>query len=186
MRRIGPMGRLLESLNDELIRFIGEQKVFFVASATADSRINLSPKGLDTFRVLGPNRVAYLDLTGSGNETAAHVRRDGRLTVMFCSFSEKPLILRLWGKASVVRQNEPAWADLIGLFPDLPGTRQIIVLDVAGVQTSCGFGVPEMDVRRERTMLPQWAEKKGPEGIAEYWRKKNVETVDGLPTGLFD
>jgi hypothetical protein len=180
------MGRLLESLDDELVRFIGEQSVFFVASATAESRINLSPKGLDTFRVLGPNRVAYLDLTGSGNETAAHVLHDGRLTVMFCAFSGKPMILRLWGKARVVRSRDAEWAGMVALFPELPGTRQVIVLDVVGVQTSCGFGVPEMAVERERTMLPEWAEKKGREGIAQYWQKKNVETVDGLPTGLLE
>src|SRR6476659_5894024 len=128
------MGRLLESLDGALIGFIGEQRVFFVASATADSRVNVSPKGLDTFRVLGPNRVAYLDLTGSGNETAAHLLHDGRLTIMFCAFSGKPMILRLWGKGRVVGAGGGEWEELVGLCPEMPGTRQVIVLDVAGVQ----------------------------------------------------
>src|SRR3954462_9298823 len=111
------MGRLLESLDEALIGFIGEQRVFFVASATADSRVNVSPKGLDTFRVLGPNRVAYLDLTGSGNETAAHLLHDGRLTVMFCAFAGKPMILRLWGKGRVVRPRDAEWTGMGGIFP---------------------------------------------------------------------
>jgi hypothetical protein len=178
------MAQFHEKLSDTLIHFIRQQSVFFVATAPKDGRINCSPKGLDTLRVLNDHTVAYLDLTGSGAETAAHVINDGRLTMMFCSFGERPLILRLYGRGEVVRPGDPAWADLIPHFQQFLGQRQIVVLRVESLQTSCGFGVPGMRSLDERPDLMNWAEKKGEQGLAEYRAKKNAVSIDGLSTGL--
>lgn len=178
------MAKFFSELDDTLRGFIAEQKVFFTATAPADGRINLSPKGMDTFRCLGPRRVAYLDLTGSGNETAAHLRADGRLTIMFCSFTDRPLILRLYGRGRVVRPTDAGWAELHELFPRLPGERQIVVLDVDSGQTSCGWGVPVYELKGERAQLLEWAEAKGDAGIRDYWAEKNSVSIDGLPTGV--
>jgi pyridoxamine 5'-phosphate oxidase-like protein len=180
------MARFYTQLTPELIAFIQSQPVFFTASAARDSRINLSPKGLDTLRVLSPSHVAYLDLTGSGNETAAHANTDGRLTFMFCSFSEKPMILRLYGRGSVATPRKPGWAELIKHFTQLPGQRQIISLHIESLQTSCGFGVPEMALKQVRTNLPDYHAKKGEDSLVDYWGKKNVMSIDGLPTHLLD
>jgi len=168
----------------EIQAFIEAQAMYFVASAplSAEGHVNVSPKGLETFRVLSPTRVAYLDLTGSGNETAAHVLENGRITMMFCAFNGAPSILRLYGKGSSVRPGAGEWAELAALFPDLPGVRQIIVADISRVQTSCGFGVPQMELVGQRDLLPQWAEKKGAAAIGEYRQKKNRVSIDGLPT----
>jgi hypothetical protein len=178
------MAQFNEKLSDALIDFIRQQSVFFTATAAADGRINCSPKGLDTLRVLNDHTVAYLDLTGSGAETAAHVLADGRLTIMFCSFGDKPLILRLYGRGEVVRPTDPAWADLIGHFEQSLSQRQVIVLHVESLQTSCGFGVPRMQSPDQRPDLLNWAQKKGEQGLVEYRAKKNVVSIDGLPTGL--
>src|SRR5262245_6128023 len=178
------MANFLTKLDDKLIAFIREQHLFFVATAAGTGRINLSPKGMDTFRVLSPALVGYLDLTGSGAETAAHVIADGRITVMFCSFGEKPLILRLYGRGEVVRPDDSRWADLLKEFPPLAGARQIILLRIESLQTTCGFAVPKYQMLEERQMLIEWAEKKGPEALAEYRGKKNRQSIDGLPTGL--
>jgi hypothetical protein len=182
------MAKFLEKIDERTRRFIGEQKMFFTASAplAADGRVNLSPKGIDTFRVLDERTVCYLDLTGSGNETAAHVAENGRLTIMFCSFSGAPLILRLYGRGAVVSRNSEKWKDLAGLFEDYPGVRQIIVLHVESLQTSCGFGVPLYDFREERSQLIEWAERKGADGIKAYQHEKNSVSIDGLPTGISD
>lgn len=178
------MAQFYEELNDKLIDFIRQQHVFFVASATDEGRVNCSPKGMDTLRVLNETTVAYLDLTGSGAETAAHVRADGRLTMMFCSFGEKPWILRLYGRGEIVRPIDPAWNDLKPNFLDILGQRQIVVLHVESCQTSCGFSIPKMQFVEERGELVKWAEKKGPEGLVEYRAKKNSRSIDGLETGL--
>ena len=175
------MAEVFDRISDKLATFIARQPVFFTATATADSRVNLSPKGMDSFRVLGPNQAAYLDLTGSGNETAAHLAHDGRITIMFCSFGRNALILRLYGRGQAVLPNDPRWADLIGLFAAIPGTRQIILIDVERVQTSCGYGVPEMTLNRERPTMVAWAEKKGEAGLADYRYKNNRSSIDGLP-----
>lgn len=164
--------------------FLAAQPVFFVATAPREGRINLSPKGLDSLRVLDERRVAWLDLTGSGNETAAHLLDDGRLTLMACSFGERPLILRLYGRARSVRPGDAEWDGLVGLFPPTPGTRQVFVLDVASVQTSCGFAVPRMDLVGERETLVRLWEKRGPEEAAAYRQEKNRASIDGLPTGI--
>jgi hypothetical protein len=158
--------------------------MFFVATAAKEGRINLSPKGLDSLRVLNDRTVAYLDITGSGAETAAHVIHDGRLTIMFCSFDEKPLILRLYGRGEVVRPNDPQWNDLIAQFTPMIGQRQVIVLHIESGQTSCGFGVPRMQLINHRSDMTDWATKKGEQGLIDYRAKKNSTSIDGLPTGL--
>ena len=178
------MAQFYDQLNDKLTDFIRRQPIYFVATATDSGRINLSPKGNDTLRVLNDKTVAYLDLTGSGAETAAHILADGRLTMMLCSFDGDPLILRLYGRGEVVRPTEAKWPGLIANFTPLPGQRQIVVLHVESVQTSCGFAVPKMELIEERNVLKDWAEKKGPDGVAEYRAKKNARSIDGLPTGL--
>jgi hypothetical protein len=180
------MARFYPALEDRHRSFIAAQKIFFAATAPAGGRINLSPKGMDSLRVLDEKRVAYLDLTGSGNETAAHLRHDGRLTLMFCSFGSDPLILRLYGRGHAVRRQDAAWAELRRHFPALPGERQLIVLDVDSVQTSCGYAVPLFDYRGERDTLARWAEKKGATGLLDYWREKNTVSIDGLPSGLLE
>ncbi len=178
------MAKFYAALSDELMEFIRAQRIFFTASAAAESRVNLSPRGLQTFHILSPTRVAFLDLTGSGAETAAHLLADGRLTLMFCSFEEAPLILRLYGKGALVRPNEFAWESLYRAFPPIPGARQIVVLDIESVQTSCGFAVPRYEFCGERDLLVNWAEKKGAEGLREYRAEKNRFSIDGLPTGI--
>jgi len=177
------MARFFDKLTPELTEFIRAQPLFFVATAASTGRINLSPKGMDTFRVLTEDRVAYLDLTGSGNETAGQILHDGRITFMFCSFCEKPLILRLYGRGEVIRPKDPSWTDLIGHFNQTPGQRQIIAMTVESLQTSCGFAVPRVQQLEERQMLLEWAAKKGPDGIRKYWTEKNQKTIDGLDTG---
>ena len=179
------MAKFYEAITDEIRDFIAAQKVFFTATAPREGRVNLSPKGLDTFRVLDDKTVGYLDLTGSGNETAAHLADDGRLTIMMCSFDAKPVILRLYGRGQAVRPRDAEWANLRPHFPEMPGERQIILLHIESLQTSCGFAVPVLGVPEERPLLLQWSEKKGTEGVAQYQREKNQVSIDGLPTHLF-
>ena len=169
--------------------FIERQRVFFTASAAADGRVNLSPKDGASLRVLGDSQVAYLDQTGSGNETAAHILADGSLTIMLCAFEGPPMILRLYGHGRVHRRGGAQYAKLLeeafgAVEPT--GARQIIVLQVELVQTSCGYGVPLFDYKAERPSLVRWAEAKGDEGLDAYRREKNVTSLDGLPTGLLE
>ena len=181
------MAKFYDALDDKLTGFIADQKLFFVASAPLEGgHVNVSPKGGDTFRVLGPNRACYLDLTGSGNETAAHLLQNGRMTVMFCSFTRMAQILRLFGTGHVASKRDPDWAELAGLFPDYPGIRQIIILDIEMVQTACGYQVPLMDFVAERETLSKSAQSKGPDGLAAYRAEKNSVSIDGLPTGLVE
>jgi len=181
------MAKFYETLTPDLQRFIAEQKIFFVATAPREGRINLSPKGMDTFRCLDERNVGYLDVTGSGNETAAHLEENGRITFMFCSFGEKPLILKLYGRGRVIRPRDPAWQEWHGHFPVMPGERQIILMELHSAQTSCGYGVPVVEgILRERETLRRWAEKKGEEGIRRYWERNNLTSIDGLPTHLLD
>ena len=177
------MGSAHGSISAVLRAFIEAQHVFFVATAPAgpSGHVNLSPKGMDTFRVLGPGRVAYLDLTGSGNETAAHLAQNGRITFMFCAFEGKPMILRLYGRGRAVAPGSPQWPELSPDFPALPGARQLIVADVTRVQTSCGFGVPLMAFTGERDALTRWAGAKGDEGLRLYRERNNRASIDGLP-----
>jgi hypothetical protein len=179
------MAKVFASLNDAHRAFIARQQVFFVASAAAGTRVNLSPKDVRSLRVLDANGVVYRDLTGSGNETAAHLLADGRLTVMFCAFEGPPLILRLYGRGRVLSlasaEGEALLRDAFdGEAP--AGTRQLVRLDVDRVQTSCGFGVPRFDYVAERDNLERWAAAKGPAGIAAVRREQNAVSIDGLPT----
>jgi hypothetical protein len=178
------MAKFYDALNAKLKAFIEAQQMFFVATAPNDGRINLSPKGMDTFRILDDRSVGYLDLTGSGAETAAHLRENGRLTIMFCSFTEASKILRLYGRGQVIRPGGPQWDRFHGRFGAMPGERQIIMLDVGSLQTSCGFGVPMYEYKGQRPLLAQWTQKKGRTGIERYWRERNHVSIDGLPTGL--
>lgn len=180
------MAKLFDSITPELQEFIAAQQIFFVATAPLDAagHVNVSPKGLATFHLLSPHRVAYLDLTGSGNETSAHLEENGRITFMFCAFQGPPKILRLYGQGRTVLPNRGNWSELRALFPDFPGTRQIIVAEIDRIQTSCGSGVPLFQYEGQRDTLIQWAEKKGEPGIQNYHRQKNLVTIDGLITPL--
>lgn len=178
------MAKFYKRLTDNLREFIAQQHVFFTATAPTEGRINLSPKGADTFRCIDNRTVAYLDLTGSGNETAAHLRENGRMTVMFCSFDEEPLILRLYGRGRTVRPQDADWADWSARFDSLTGERQVVVLHLESVQTSCGYGVPLYDFQGDRPTLIRWAQRKGPDGLRRYREQKNQTSIDGLPTGL--
>lgn len=176
------MSKLYTEISPKLQEFIEAQKIFFVATATADSRINLSPKGMDSLRVLGPNRVAWLNVTGSGNETAAHVQEDPRMTLMFTAFEGNPLILRLYGAAKAIHKDEAAWGQLFPLFQPIPGARQIFDLKVDMIQTSCGMAVPYYTYEGEREQLNTWAAKKGDAGVESYWKETNHTSLDGKPT----
>jgi hypothetical protein len=180
------MGKTFDRITPELRQFIEAQQVFFVATAplARDGHVNLSPKGLDCLRVLSETSVAYLDLTGSGNETSAHVEENGRITLMFCAFDGAPSILRLYGQGRTVLPGTARWDELVGQFPDYPGARQIIEADVDRAMTSCGFGVPLFDFRGHRDTLARWAETKGSAALAQYRREKNGRSIDGLPTAL--
>ena len=176
------MAKFMDRLDDRLTAFIAAQRMFFVGTAPNQGRVNLSPKGLNTFRVLSPQLAGYLDLTGSGNETAAHLRENGRLTFMFCAFEGAPLILRLYGTGQVVRPADEGWDVLRPSFGDaIPGERQIIVLHIESAQTSCGFGVPLYTHAGERQQLIDWAVKKGEDGVRAYRAEKNARSIDGLP-----
>lgn len=180
------MGKFFESLTEHHITFISQQHIFFVATAplSAEGHVNVSPKGLDAFRVINPNKAAYMDLISSGNETSAHVLENGRITVMFCSFEKVPNILRLYGTGRTVLPSDPDWEQHAVHFSIYPSTRQIIVLDIELVQTSCGYGVPLYEYRGERDIHFQWATVKGNEGLQEYVQKNNLISLDGLPTAL--
>jgi len=177
-----------QKLNPTLRSFIEWQPMFFVATAGREGRVNLSPKGMDTLRIRGDDRITWLNLSGSGNETAAHVAETGRMTLMFCAFEGDPMILRVYGKASVLHPRDPDWEAAIADFPELAGSRQVFDLAIDKVQTSCGTGVPVMAFQRSRgeTELEPFYAEMGPEGVRDYWRRKNVETVDGTPTGIFE
>ena len=180
------MAQMYGELSERHAEFVQAQKMYFVGTATADSRINVSPKGMDSLRIINPKRVAWLNVTGSGNETSAHVQADARMTVMFCAFEGPPLILRLYGKARVVHPGDADWNALYALFKPLPGARQIFDLAIDRVQTSCGMGVPLYDYKNQRGQLEPWAEKKGEAGLHDYWALKNQTSIDGLPTHIVD
>lgn len=176
------MGQQYYALNDKLTNFIAEQKIYFVGTAATQGKVNVSPKGMNSLRVLSPNRVLWLNVTGSGNETAAHLLNSSRMTLMFCAFEGNPMILRLYGTARAIHHGDAEWDALFGLFDPLPGARQIFDLHVELVQTSCGMAVPFFDYHEEREQLQDWAKKKGDAGIAQYWEEKNQLSLDGEPT----
>ncbi len=180
------MGKLHQAISPAHREFIEKQHIFFVATAplSGDGRVNLSPKGLDCFNVISDHQVAYMDLISSGNETSAHTLENGRITIMFCSFDATPNILRLYGKGFTVLRESDEWEKYSAHFKIYPSTRQIIVVDVDLVQTSCGFGVPMYNYLGERDIHFEWAETKGPEGLNEYIEKNNLKSLDGLPTTI--
>ncbi len=180
------MGKVYDRIDARLGEFIRSQRVFFVASAplAAAGHVNLSPKGLDSLRILGADRVAYLDLVGSGAETLAHARENGRIVFMFCAFEGPPRILRLHGRARVVEPGDPEWRELAGLFPDYPSARSVIVAEISRIADSCGYGVPLYRFEGERSQLGAWAERKGPAGLRRYREEHNRKSLDGLPALL--
>jgi hypothetical protein len=180
------MAKVHDHITDEFRKWIAKQHVFFVASAplTADGHVNLSPKGHDCLRVLGPDRVAYLDMTGSGNETSAHLHENGRITLMWCGFEGAPRILRLYGRGRTVLPGTPEWDELIPQFDALPGARQIIVAEIERVQTSCGYAVPLYSYEGERDVLDKWVAAKTEDEMVKYRRTKNSKSIDCLPTPL--
>lgn len=178
------MATQYEQITDRLAGFIREQQMFFVATAARDGRVNVSPKGLDSLRVLDPNRVVWLNGTGSGNETAAHLLDSPRMTLMFCSFAGRPLILRLYGTARSIHEGEADWSGMIDLFPPMRGARNVFDMQVDLVQTSCGFGVPLFEYQEQRTLMDSWAANKGEAGLRAYQEQKNRLSIDGSPTGL--
>ncbi len=178
------MAKVHPNITTELANWIGDQPMFFMASAplAEDSHINLSPRGLDSFRILNEHETIILDLTGSGNETAAHLAQNGRLTIMFCAFSGAPQILRLYGQGRVIRPGDENWSEFRSHFAnERPGVRQIFHQQVNRVQTSCGFGVPLMELESQRDLLTNWASRRGEDGIQEYQQDKNATSIDGLP-----
>ena len=181
------MGKFFDDILEQHKTFIEKQKMFFVASAplSADGHVNLSPKGMDCFRVFSSNRVAYMDIIGSGNETSAHILENGRITFMFCAFEGPPNILRLYGKGSTVLPGDADWSELADHFELQLATRQIIIADIHKVQTSCGFSVPLYEYLGERDHAGKWALNKGAEGLEAYKAEKNRISLDGLPTALF-
>jgi hypothetical protein len=181
------MAKFYEHMEPAHAAFIGQQHIFFTGSAAATGRVNVSPRGADGFRVLDPNTIAYLDETGSGNETAAHLRAAGRLTIMFCGFENVPMILRLYGQGRSVPRGTAEYAALLETAfgnQEPPGARQIICLAIDMVQTSCGYGVPLFDYKEDRPTLRRWAEAKGEDGVAAYWREKNIRSIDGFEMGI--
>jgi len=177
------MGRVTTFIDDSLQELIRAQSLFFVASAplAADGHINASPKGLDTFRILGPTTVAYLDLTGSGVETIAHLRENGRIVIMFCCFQGPPRIVRLHGRGRALESADAEFAALRPQFPPFEGVRSIVVVEVSRVSESCGFGVPLLSHQADRSQLAAWVHKKGPEALSQYRQEKNRASIDGLP-----
>lgn len=177
------MGRTRSILDDAARRFIEAQHAFFVATAPLDAagHLNLSPKGLDTFRILDPSTVAYVDFNGSGVETIAHLKENGRIILMFCAFEGPPTIFRLYGNGRVVEPEEPGFPALAANFPAHDSIRSIVMVNITRVTDSCGYGVPRFKYEGERDQLAAWARKQGPDGLAAYRERKNKHSIDGLP-----
>jgi len=180
------MGKRLENITPELKKFIKNQKIFFVGTAASEGRVNVSPKGTDSFRVISDNKIVWMNLTGSGNETAAHLVKNSRMTIMFCAFEGKPMILRLYGESTVYHERDSEFHEYLELFSENVGSRQIIEMDIDLVQISCGFAVPFMDFKEERTTLNNWAEKQGKVRIKDYWENKNTKSIDGFETKILN
>lgn len=178
------MAKQIDHLTEDLRTFIQQQHMFFVGTAAASGRVNVSPKGMDTFRIIDKNRVLWLNLTGSGNETAAHLLQNNRITIMFCAFEGKPLILRLYGTAKIYHEGDSEWVEHIDTFSGWTGARQIMDIQIDMVQTSCGFGVPFMNYQEDRDILTKWADHKGKEGVKAYQKDKNTLSIDGFTTDI--
>ena len=181
------MTEQFESLTSDQIEFIERQHLFVVGTAGAQGKVNVSPKGMDSLRIINPDRLVWLNLTGNGNETAAHVIANNRMTVMFCSFETQPLILRLYGATEIIYPRETElFEKYAAMFNHQPGTLQFFELKIYMIQTSCGFAVPLFDLRGERDTLKKWANVKGDEGISQYWADRNQTSLDGKPTNILD
>jgi len=178
------MSEKFEKLTDQHIEFIKDQHLYFIGTAGAEGFVNVSPKGMDSFRVIDSSRVVWLNLTGSGNETAAHVLENGRMTVMFCSFDKQPVIMRLYGQAKAIHPRDESWGELAGLFPEYVGARQVFELQIEVVQTSCGYAVPYYEFKGDRPTLTKWADNHGKAGVEEYWREKNTKSLNDKDTGI--
>ncbi len=180
------MGQQFSVLSDKHQQFIAAQKIFFVATAAATGHVNLSPKGGDSLRVINPTTLVWLNLTGSGNESAAHVLQNPRMTLMFCDFDSAPLILRTYGNARVLHRADPEWQHYTELFPETVAARQIFILDISRVQSSCGMSVPFYDYKGDRDALANWSDKKGKNGIEAYWYNRNQQSLDGFDTEIVE
>ena len=180
------MDKFYTKLTSRVQKFMEAQKIFFVATAPKEGRINLSPKGMDSIRVINENKILWLNLTGSGNETAAHILENERITLMFCAFEGNPNILRIYGKGKAIHPKDQAWKNAISLFPNIPGARQIFDITVESAQDSCGMSIPFYEYKGERNELNNWAEEQGKDKIAKYWKDKNQTSIDGLPTNILE
>lgn len=178
------MGKKIAYITNDLKDFIEKQQLFFVGTAATEGNVNISPKGCDSFRVINKNKIVWLNLTGSGNETAAHLIKNNRMTIMFCAFEGKPMILRLYGTSKIYHKQEAEFQNYLTLFPENHGARQIIEMQVDLVQISCGYAVPFMDFKEERNQLNNWAKKQGEEKIERYWKDKNTKSIDGFDTKI--
>jgi hypothetical protein len=178
------MAKQFNSIEPPHRAFIEAQHMFFVGTAAAEGRVNISPKGMDSLRVLDENRIVWRNMTGSGNETAGHLKQINRITLMWCGFEKRPMILRAYGSARTLHPRDADFADLNALFADEPGARQIYDVSVEMVQTSCGYAVPFFDYAGERDTLKKWALDRGDDGVSDYWAEKNQQTIDGLPTDV--
>ena len=176
--------KMFDQIESEHRSFIERQHIFFVATAPSEGRVNVAPKGMDTLRVVDPNRIVWLDLTGAEDETAAHLLELPRMTLIWCSFDRNPLVLRAYGGAIGVHPRDPAWRELVGLFPSIPGTRQLLDLRVDMVLTSCGYGAPLFEFVGQRDTLIRWAETKGEDGLRTHGKERNQWSLDHKPTGL--
>ena len=178
------MAEQFDVLSDELQQWIKEQHIFFVSTAAKDGRINLSPKGQDSIRVVSESELLWLNLTGSGNETAAHLIDSNRMTIMWCAFEGPPRILRVYGQADAIHPRDPEWQACAKLLPPPLGARQYFRLHIQMAQTSCGYAVPQMDYVEDRKILSMWSEKRGQDGIEQYWQDANQVSIDGFPTKI--
>ena len=178
------MAERFDRLEEQHKAFIRAQHMYFVGTAGEGSYVNVSPKGMDSFRIIDATTIAWLNLTGSGNETAAHVLENGRMTVMFCSFDKQPLIMRLYGQATAVHPRDARWGELSALFPPYTGARQVFVLELELVQTSCGYAVPYYTLKGERPTLTKWADSRGEAGIRDYWVQRNAKSLNDKDTGI--
>ena len=180
------MSNFKDKITPVLRKFIEQQKVFFVATAAEEGTVNLSPKGMDSLRVINPNEIVWMNYTGSGNETAAHILKVNRMTIMMCSFETSPLILRMYGSARAIHERDEEFEELKKLFPETAGVRQFFRMSVEKTQTSCGWGVPLMEYKSERRGIMTWVENEGEEGIRKYWAKHNLKSIDGFDTELLE
>jgi Pyridoxamine 5'-phosphate oxidase len=175
-----------EELTGRHVSFIKNQHIFFVGTAGKEGLVNVSPKGMDSFRVINNSKIVWLNLTGSGNETAAHILESNRMTIMFCSFDKQPLILRLYGQAKAIHPRNHSWSEMLTLFPEHTGARQFFELDIELVQTSCGYAVPYYELVGERPTLKKWADNRGSNGIEQYWKDNNTRSLNNMDTGIFE